>query len=367
MLKNMSTRYLFARCGLAFFAAAITLAGCVGKDRGEAPIDASDINVALEQSVDQTVISTAQSFLLEATTFKQDADDFCENTGDEKLARLQVSWRNLFEQWYPLLVFNFGPLNDNIIFPAYTFIDSLRLRGTNYLSTVRGEISEDLASSETLDDQYFISKTFQNVGLLALEAAVFETSTADHATAIDHILAEYQSQPRKCDLLTGLAGQIEHWANYVDQGWLSEFLDTGEPYRDVFLSGDLDDGSESITQLLVSVQEFLDYLQARSVVTVAAPLAGNTWQAIAAAIDVIEQLMAGTEQTTVSLFDVMVATGNQNAVDTVQGNITQIRTAIDNRDADMLEITLGFLDGNFKREIPDSLDVELGINFTDGD
>jgi hypothetical protein len=34
---------------------------------------------------------------------------------------------------------------------------------------------------------------------------------------------------------------------------------------------------------------------------------------------------------------------------------------------DMLEISLGYLDGNFKREIPDSLELDLGINFSDGD
>jgi hypothetical protein len=63
----------------------------------------------------------------------------------------------------------------------------------------------------------------------------------------------------------------------------------------------------------------------------------------------------------------MASTGSQNAVAAVEDSIVQVRQAIANRDIDMLEISLGFLDGNYKREIPDSLELDLGINFSDGD
>jgi hypothetical protein len=78
-------------------------------------------------------------------------------------------------------------------------------------------------------------------------------------------------------------------------------------------------------------------------------------------------LLVGDANTSDTLFDVMEATGNQNAVAAVEASINQVRQAIANRDVDMLEISLGFLDGNFKREIPDSLELDLGINFSDGD
>lgn len=363
----MSDKKTMGWCLAAGTAVAVLLAGCVAKDRGEDPIDASDITEAIEQSVDQSIIAAVQAFQLEASSLDDNADTFCASPNEDGLTTVQESWKIVFDQWYGLSIFNFGPLNDNIIFPAYTFIDALRLRGTNYLETVRGEISADIASADVLDDAFFASKTFQNVGLLAIESALFETSTADHSQTAGDIVADYQSAPRKCDVLVGLTGQLVRWADYVEQGWLTEHLDTGEPYRTLFLAGELDDGSEPITQLIVAIQEFLDYLQAREVVNVASPLAGTSWQAIAATLDEVEQLLDGTEQTTISLFDIMIATGNQNAVDTVQGNIADIRTAIADQDSVMLEITLGNLDGNFKREIPDSLDVELGINFSDGD
>ena len=44
-----------------------------------------------------------------------------------------------------------------------------------------------------------------------------------------------------------------------------------------------------------------------------------------------------------------------------------MRQATADQNEEMLEITLGFLAGNFKREIPDGLNVVLGINFGDRD
>lgn len=351
----------------AAVAAAAIVAGCVGKDRGEKPIDASDISTALEQAVDQSIIPAVQAFKLEVSTLEQSAEAFCNTPGSEALSTLQNSWLITFERWYALSIYNFGPLNDDIVFPAYTFIDSLRLRGTNYLETVRSEIAGDVNNSTTLNAEYFAAKTFQNVGLLAVESASFETSTAEHSQQATDILADFNNQPRKCDVLLSLTGQLMRWADYTEEGWLTQYKNSAESYRSLFLNDQLEDGSAPITQLIVAVQEFLDYLQARNVVNVAAPLAGNSWAAISSTIDAVEELLQGSEHTTISLFDIMIATGNQNAVDTVQGNIAQIRSAIASEDADMLEITLGYLDGNFKREIPDSLDVELGINFSDGD
>ena len=59
--------------------------------------------------------------------------------------------------------------------------------------------------------------------------------------------------------------------------------------------------------------------------------------------------------------------GNENFIPAVESSIEQVRQSIADQNVDMLEITLGFLDGNFKREIPDGLNVDLGINFSDGD
>lgn len=339
--------------------------GCVNKDKGFAPEE--QLSVVLEEVVDHSIIPSVEAFHVSATEFQATVDQFCATKNENNLQALQQSWTEMFERWYRLSIYNFGPINDDLVFPAYTFIDSLRLRGTNYLETVRNEISSDIAASTDLNESYFTGKTFQEVGLLALEVAVYETASAEHSQIAADIVNEYQTSSRKCEVLNGLLAQLVKHASYVEAGWISLHKNSEESYRTLFLADQLDDGAAPHTQLIVSVQEFLDYLQKRNVVLNAAQLSGHSWSAISATIDEVETLLQGTDATTDSIFNLMVVSGNQNAVDTVKATIAAVRKSIEDRDETMLEITLGQLDGNFKREIPDSLDVELGINFTDGD
>ncbi|MEM1111022.1 MAG: imelysin family protein [Pseudomonadota bacterium] len=372
----------------ALICLAIAITGCVddgrggsgdnggggnGGDAGGVPAPAPEpdpiatLERALEQAIDLAIVPAASGFLARSESLQSAAESFCETPDSDALTVLQDQWRATFEQWYRQSLYNFGPMNDDIVFPTFTFIDSLRLRGTDYLETVRAEIASDINGTRELEQSYFANKTFQRVGLLALESAIFETSTADNSTTLTEVLAEYEFQPRKCEVLRGLANEIVNRARYIEQGWTVAFLDTDRPFRELFIEGELEDGTEPISQILIAGQEFLDYLQARRVVTTAAQVSNHAWEAISATIDEVETLLAGGPDTEDSIFEVMADTGNQNAVDAVQESIRQVRQAIADRDVDMLEITLGFLDGNFKREIPDSLDVVLGITFSDGD
>lgn len=350
---------------------ACLLTACVNDSRGPAPEEppapSQTLDAALEQAVDSAVIPAVAEFAAASQALDDAANAFCGNLSEANLEEVQAQWRTAFTRWYRLALYNFGPLDDDIVFPPYTFIDSLRLRGTDYTETVRDDIVSDIESSQTLDDAYFGSKTFQRLGLLALEVAVFETSSAERSTVASDIVAEFGFQPRKCEVLQGLSGQLLARAQYVEQGWTTAFRE-GEPaYRSLFLGAQLEDGTAPVNQLIISAQEFLDYLQARNVVITAAQISVYSWEAISATVDEVELLLNGGAQTTASLFDVMIATGNQNAVDSVNNSIAEVRQAISARDPAMLEVALGFLDGNFKREIPDSLNVELGINFSDGD
>jgi predicted lipoprotein len=362
----------FTKPLLSLLGATVLLIGCVSDDKGdpEAEIPVNPIvtlESAIGQVVDNAIVPSVEGFLAAAEALNAAAETFCTNPDEAKLSDMQDNWRATFEQWFRLSIYNFGPLNDDIVFPQYTFIDSLRLRGTDYLETVRSEIAADIDDSDSLNNGYFISKTFQRVGLLALESAIFETSTAEHSNNPSDVVNDYSFQPRKCEVLQGLSGQLAHRARYVEQGWKVAHLNSELPYRTLFLDGQLDDGTEPLTQVLISSQKFLDYLQARRVVVIAASISMHAWQVITATINEVELLLRGNENTTDSLFDVMEATGNQNAVAAVEDSIDQVRQAIADRDMDMLEISLGYLDGNFKREIPDSLELDLGINFSDGD
>lgn len=346
----------------------ILLSACTGERQNDpVPVTTESIDTAVEEVVDGQIIPLAQAFALQASQFQSDGTHFCGAPDAARLATLQSSWRALNARWYGLAIFNFGPLNDDIVFPKYIFIDSLRLRGTNYTETVRTEISDLLAATTALDEAYFAGLTFQKVGLLALELLAFETASAEHASDSVNIVAEYQNHPRKCEILTGMANQLIKQADAVRDGWQIEYKSSGEPFRTRFLANELDDGSDALSTLLISVQAHLDYLQARSVATVAAQIADTAWESIGASIDEVERLLEGSEQSEISLFQLMEAAGFQVTVEQVKQNIASVRAEIANEDPTMLEIELGKLDGNFKREIPSGLEVELGINFSDGD
>lgn len=354
---------------LLTLAIAASLLTACGGTRENDPVEASSDNlaVALQEVIDQSVIPAVDAFTSQTGIYKTAASTFCSSPSEANLSSAQQAWESASEKWFALANYNFGPLNDDLIFPKYTFIDSLRLRGTNYLETVRTEIANNMNGTDTLDAAFFDKQTFQKVGLLALESANFETAASEHSKTATDIIAEYNDTPKKCEVLNGLAEHLERQAEYVQNGWKTDHKNSGTPYRTLFLNNQLEDGTVPLTQLIASVQEHLDYLQKRHVANVSASLADHAWQSISAAIDEVEKLLTGTDETTISFFAIMESGGYQTAVDTVKQNIAAVRQTITDKDAAMLEIELGKLDGNFKREIPDGLNVELGINFSDGD
>lgn len=358
-------RNLYLCCAIAV----TSMCTSCGGQRQNDPVIASPetLSLAIEEAVTNTIIPSIERFEENSNALRAQSDEFCNTISETHLISLQSQWISTFHQWYRVSNYLYGPASDDIIFPPYTFIDSLRLRGTNYLETVRSEINNNIVGDHALDDAFFNNRTFQNVGLLAIETAIFETASADHSKTISNIIAEYELEPRKCALLTGLTQALNNKASYIVDGWKNSFMGFEASYESLFISDELDDGTPAVTQLIVGVQEYLEHLQARNVVNVASPLSEQSWNAISESIDEIETLLNGTDSTAISLLDLMESTGNTNAVEKVRLSIENVRASIAANNVELLEIALGQLDGNFKREIPQSLDVELGINFSDGD
>lgn len=346
----------------------IVISGC-GGDRKNDLVEATadTLSLAVEETVNKKILPTVALFSTQANQFDSSAEAFCDAPASATLETLQQDWKSLSVQWYKLAIYNFGPVNNDLIFPRINFIDSLRLRGTDYTATVRTEISNNLASDATLDTAFFDKQTFQRVGLLALESLSFETAAGEHSQVNAEIIAEYENETRKCAILKGLSEQIVNHATDIQKGWNVAHNETGKPYKTLFLNDELENGTPPLTELIGSIQAHLDYLQKRNVSKIAAQIADYSWESISASIDEVDTLLNGTEQTNVSFFGLMTSAGFQNAVNLVKENIATVRQNIQDRDSALLEISLGKLDGNFKREIPDGLEVQLGINFTDGD
>lgn len=350
---------------------AMTLTACGGtRENDEATLSEGSLDLAIEQLTDATVVSAATNMATEVETLRSEIASFCSSPDADSLSGLQSQWQNTALAWYQLLPFNLGPLDDDLVFPNYQFIDSYRLRGTDYTETIRTDIDGWLVSDDTLDGDFFAGLAFNKVGLLALEVGLFETAADQDSTAAE-VLSEFVNQPRKCDVIDGLAEALERRTDDVRDDWTVSYGDNEQSYRDLFLAGELEDGSTPLVTLLTGVQEYLDYLDQRDVVNNVAQLSASDsfdrWSLMTASMDSIEAILAGATTEQVSLFELMTAGGNASSVATVESNIAAAREAISSLDSTSFNALAATLDGNFKRDIPDSLDVSLGINFSDGD
>lgn len=351
-------------------AAAILLAGLLtacGGERKNDPLVLTDdtLNTALTRIVDQTVIPNTQAFAEDAEALVVAVSSFCNAPSTGGLQQTQSAWEASSTGWYRILPFLFGPPDDNLLTPGYLFIDSLRQRGNDYTSTVRTEINESVSGSEPLNGAYFDGLSFTKVGLLALEVALFED--ASESTADSDIVAGFIAQPRRCDYLEGLAQLQAEYANDFYQGWTSDYQNSGEAYRERFLRGATDDGSAPLTLLLTSAQEHLNYLKQRTVADQAGQISGISWALMQASIEATEAIVEGDQGSVVTLASLMLAAQEESALLSVRDNFERAYEAIDDQSNLDFYTAAGLLDGNFKREIPDGLAVELGINFSDGD
>ncbi|MBV1959578.1 MAG: hypothetical protein KUG53_02475 [Pseudomonadales bacterium] len=367
-MKTSRTHSFVSGCRIFLcIISSLLLLSCDGTRENDSPTLTEDsLSLALQDAIDLSVIPAVDTFHTRTLSLQQEAQQFCDTPTLVNLDSAQQQWRSLSDAWFRLSLYRFGPLDDDVVFPPYTFIDSLRLRGTNYSNTVRSEISAWLAGSMILDTFFFSSQTFQKVGLLALESTLFET-TGSHSQLPQEIVDDYIATPRKCEILSGLTANLAQHAQTLHDAWHTPYKGNALSYRDLFLQNKLSDGSDPLATLLTSVQDYFNYLKQRHVLTISSQLSQNAWPSISTSVDEVEQLLRGTEQTRFSFFSLMSSANYGASVDVVKDNLQTLRTSIEFKDVTEFEISAAQLDGNFKREIPEGLEVELGINFTDGD
>ena len=334
----------------------------------------SELNIATAEVIDKSIIPAASRFQSQVMQLVNVSEWFCgvENTTAENLTVLQEQWKASNQAWFQLLPYRFGPLVNSELFPTYTYIDSYRLRGTNYTSTVRNKIDSLLADNNEIDEATFSNLSFQFVGLLALEISVFEDAANQSATPAD-IVSEYLANPRKCQLLSGFSKELLRRADIILAGWNTDYRNTGKSYRDLLVNNQLEavlndeTGESAIEKITVSVQEFYDYVGLRDLTLDTAQLSGDIWQAIGASLAGTEELISGVETTNISFNRIMKNNRFEQTIVLLENNMQALQTALDEKNTIDMKAAAKVLDGNFKREIPDALDINLGLNFSDGD
>lgn len=351
----------------------LVVAGC-GSDEGSGGPTEEPLEPALQAAVDITIIPTAEAFATDTTTLATEAEAFCDAPSETALITLQDRWLTMVADWNEAVVYNIGPLDDDVIEPSMNFIESMRPRGTDYTDTVRATIQSAIDGDDTLDAEFFAGLTFNRVGILALEVLLFEDSPASTSTATADVLQGYEDEPRKCEVLLGMADLLAARAEGVESGWTEDFNETGVPYRDLLLTGMLEDGSSPVPAVINATWQHLEYIRIRKlsgvldvqIASAARPEENPFWVNLARGLDTVEDLMDPPDAEA-SFFRVMESRGFQANADAVRQSIVEARATVDAQDREAAAAAFLDLETRFRREVPEGLGVRLGFGFSDGD
>jgi predicted lipoprotein len=366
MKKNLSSSLLLA--------SVLLLSACGGTSSSLSAGD-TELNIAATETIDNTIIPAVNRFQTQAENLVNESQDFCStnNITADNLAQLQQQWIDTNLAWYEILPYLFGPMINSEVLPTYIFIDNHRQRGNNAHDTIRNNIDNLLAST---DDEAYALQLSQlganSIGLLALEISIFEDAASQSTVPADIVL-EFQNSLRKCQLLSDFGTKLLSRANDIQQGWTVNYRETGQSYRELVVNNQLevvlddDAGESAIEKITISVQEFYDYLGKRDVTINAAQLSSSIWLALDNSLKSTEELLAGTDSTEISLNMIMTNNRFEQTVLDINSNIETLRTALEEKNTIDTQAAAAILDGNFKREIPEALDITLGLNFSDGD
>jgi len=334
----------------------------------------SELDRAIETMVETTIVSSVNNFQTQVQTLDSQATSFCANTTQANLILIQNQWINAHNAWYQLAPFIFGPLElaNAITVPAFWYLDSYRNNGNDYTGTVRTHLTSLLNSEEQISEIDFANQNYNQVGLLALEVSLFERST-DQSQALENITNEFSHSPRKCEIFMAHSQELLRHSTFIQQGWNVNYRDTGKSYGELLLSNQLEaaldneSGDSAISKITVAVQEFYDYLNKRNVSTDVAQLSNSNKQALLASATITETLLSTSSESSQSIYALMAINDHEQDAATISTNIQTFVEAIKNGTDEEIKSAAAALDGNFKRELPDALNVSLGLNFTDGD
>ncbi|MBL8956853.1 MAG: hypothetical protein JNK82_39130 [Myxococcaceae bacterium] len=152
----------------------------------------------LKNTVTQRIVPALVTFETDAVALETKSDAFCvAPTSAVGLTELRAQWRTVSLSWNRVAIYRFGPLFDDLIFPAVIFIESMRQRGTDYTDTVREAVVAALTGSMPLDAAYFDGLTFNNGAARARGSAV----RRDERDALD-------GGGRRAGRLPGAAAQV---------------------------------------------------------------------------------------------------------------------------------------------------------------
>lgn len=324
------------------------------------PIEVSPqgLQKVVNHTADTVIIDNLKRWQADAIQLSDQSQNFCKSVDHSGLEQLQASYKLLSSSWNQSVMFDFGPLRDNLFFPKVHFIESMRQRGRDYTKTIQSHLKKRMSDDKPLNDAYFKKLKFTLVGMSAIEIMLFEKDSVK-------LLQEYQ-QSRKCQLLTGLVKLNADNATYVVEAWQTAGKDELS-YRQQFFANKLADGEQSLTKLIFAMQDYLRYIKQRKLDgKLDAKLSGLSYENLATGLQAVEDTFSAKDSG-YGLVDYLVKAGKAEVVERFYSEMAKAKQAVQQRNIAAMKQHYSALTKMFERDIPQALGVNLGMNFVDGD
>lgn len=345
------------------FASSAMISGCQSQPANKVVMPAIEVSPEGRQkivnhTVDSVVIPNLDNWQSDAQTLANSSRLFCQNKSADGLLELQQTYKHLSASWNQSIMFDFGPLRDNLFFPKIHFIESMRQRGKDYSNPIHLHFNKRLQDDKVLNTNYFNKLKFTLVGMPAIEVLLFAENN-------DVLLKSY-GNPRKCQLLMGMTNLNADNANYVLQGWRQKSKNSPS-YRQLFFTNKLPDGERSLTKIIFALQDYLRYIKQRKLEgKLDAKLSGMSYQNLDFGLEAIHDTLSARE-TGYGLYDYLQKAGKSTVVVEFESHLKGARTALQKQDLTDLKEHYSAMIKMLEQQIPNALGVNLGMNFVDGD
>ncbi len=360
----------------------IAMAGCGSDSKSIIETQPSEVDLAIQHSINGSIVLAVTEFNQSIVTLNESIDNFCGDKSTVQLEALQASWKSSFITWYKVLPFKFGPLaNSDNSSAILDYIDSYRnATPANRISNLTNRIpllTSLITAGDAITINNFSNSRPKDVGLLMLESAIFSTITNN--TSNVNIATEYTNTPKKCDIIQALGQELINRASHVEQQWNTDYRDTGKSYEFLFTNNELENyfsvtdvegdgtGKPASEDLIVSIQEFLDFTGNAELFTELAIYSDTIWSALDASINIIDGLLDQSSQSQLTLLSIIKNNGYEQDVSTIKENIAFIKQSIIDKNKIDFIAAIRALDGNFKTSVLNGLNINKGLTFSDGD
>lgn len=312
-----------------------------------------------------------QAFANSSAQLKIRVERFCQNPNNPgEYQEARTAWLANMLAWQQVNLIKFGPISqDNQAWKIQFWPDSHNL--------VEKKVKALLAENDTINDEVLASASVVAQGLSAVEYLLFDTQYTDSAALAG----------KPCDLMRLAANRVESVASGLTAAWQ-------QGGQGAWPNGTLTAGSEgekaALAELAKSLVASLEIVKKDKLEGAigsltnpeAKPFHSESWRSASGKACLLAQLKGAAQLFERGLVPFLKSPEQQVLRRSVQEELAKITQDLEANPAELVALinseagrslvvnsaqTLGKVNGLLKREIPKSLNLQLGFNGNDGD